>query len=327
MFGWLFPTRQDRALIPEGRLSGPMPWVIAIMVFLTVLAAAAGLAVRIAADAVNADLAGRVTVQIVTADAAARKVETAAALRRLRDQPQVARAVPVDDAQLAALLEPWLGAETLALADNDAEAADARDGDNDGSGTRQGGDAGTGPIPVPALIDVDLRGAAGPAALQRLRDALRGVAPSARVDANAAWLRPVADLLGQLQWLALGLIALLGTTLAAAVVLAVRAALNTHQETIAIVHLLGGTDLQVARLFQRRVALDAALGGTVGLVLAAVLVLVLADRAAALDSALVDTARFGWRAWLVLAAIPLAGALLALLTARFTVMRALGNTL
>jgi cell division transport system permease protein len=25
----------DRKLIPEGRLSGPMPWVIAIMLFLT----------------------------------------------------------------------------------------------------------------------------------------------------------------------------------------------------------------------------------------------------------------------------------------------------
>ena len=33
----------DRRLLPEGRAAGPMPWVIAIMMFLTVLAAAAGL--------------------------------------------------------------------------------------------------------------------------------------------------------------------------------------------------------------------------------------------------------------------------------------------
>ena len=33
----------ERGLLPEGRLAGPMPWVIAIMMFLTVLAAAAGL--------------------------------------------------------------------------------------------------------------------------------------------------------------------------------------------------------------------------------------------------------------------------------------------
>ena len=32
----------DRRLLPEGRLAGPMPWVIAIMMFLTVLAATSG---------------------------------------------------------------------------------------------------------------------------------------------------------------------------------------------------------------------------------------------------------------------------------------------
>ena len=32
-----------RGLLPEGRVAGPMPWVIAIMMFLTLLAAAAGL--------------------------------------------------------------------------------------------------------------------------------------------------------------------------------------------------------------------------------------------------------------------------------------------
>jgi predicted MFS family arabinose efflux permease len=35
----------ERGLLPEGRMAGPMPWVIAIMMFLTVLAAAAGLGV------------------------------------------------------------------------------------------------------------------------------------------------------------------------------------------------------------------------------------------------------------------------------------------
>jgi cell division transport system permease protein len=35
--------RAERGLLPEGRLAGPMPWVIAIMMFLTVLAAAAGM--------------------------------------------------------------------------------------------------------------------------------------------------------------------------------------------------------------------------------------------------------------------------------------------
>src|SRR5690606_32144395 len=62
----------DRRLLPEGWLAGPMPWVIAIMVFLTVLAVAGGLGMANAAGALRADLAGRVTVQVIAADPAAR---------------------------------------------------------------------------------------------------------------------------------------------------------------------------------------------------------------------------------------------------------------
>ena len=42
----------------------------------------------------------------------------------------------------------------------------------------------------------------------------------------------------------------------AVVLLAARAGLETHRDTIAILHMLGSTDVQVARLFQRRIALD-----------------------------------------------------------------------
>ena len=45
----------ERGLLPEGRIAGPMPWVIAIMMFLTVLAAAAGLGLGGAAARLDAD--------------------------------------------------------------------------------------------------------------------------------------------------------------------------------------------------------------------------------------------------------------------------------
>ena len=54
---------------------------------------------------------------------------------------------------------------------------------------------------------------------------------------------------------------------AATVVLAARAALDTHRGTIEMLHLMGATDVQVARLFQRRIALDALFGGLVGFIL------------------------------------------------------------
>jgi cell division transport system permease protein len=76
-------------------------------------------------------------------------------------------------------------------------------------------------------------------------------APAARVDAQAGWLTPVFSAIHALQWLAGGLIALLALATVAAVLLASRNALGNHRDTIEIVHMLGGTDNQIARIFQR----------------------------------------------------------------------------
>ena len=92
---------------------------------------------------------------------------------------------------------------------------------------------------------------------------------------------------------------------AATVVLAARAALDTHRGTIEILHLMGATDVQVARLFQRRIALDALFGGLVGFILAGVG----ADRASASGSrrsarSCSARPRFRRSAWAVLLALP-----------------------
>ena len=298
MWSLLFPSVHDRKLIPEGRLSGPMPWVIAIMVFLTVLAAATGLSVRSGARSVNADLAGRVTVQIVEANPDERARQADAALTMLRSDPKIAKVVRVPDAEVQAILAPWIGGDSLNT-----------------------------DIPVPALIDVDLVEAANVATLSELRATLENAAPGARVDANASWLGPVFDLLVTLQWLALGLVTLLAIATAAAVVLSARSALNSHGEAIKIIHLLGGTDKQVARLFQRRIALDALFGGVFGLILGVAVILVFAGQAGRLGSDLVRSASLGPVDWIILIFIPLLAMLLALFTARLTIMRALGKAL
>src|SRR5205085_6911404 len=110
-------------------------------------------------------------------------------------------------------------------------------------------------LPIPALIDVDLNpGAPG---IETFRSAILAVAPSARVDDSAAWLAPLAKLISALRMLAGALVVLMILASAATVVLAAKAALDTHRNTIEVLHLMGSTDVQVARLFQRRIALDA----------------------------------------------------------------------
>lgn len=300
LFGRLRRPGAEAGLLPDPRLSGPMPWVIAIVIALTVIAAASGLALRNAAQRASADLSGGVTVQIVTAAPGDRNTQAQSALARLRTLPGIASAQRVAQDDLNALLEPWLGARP--------------------------GDA-VEDLPIPALIDVRLTGAATPDRVAAIRAALVPMAPSARIDAQAAWLTPVFRALRALQWLAGGLIALLAAATIAALVLSARNALAAQRETIEIVHMLGGTDVQIARVFQRAAAMDAAAGGIVGLGAGVAAILVLAAQFAALGSGLVSGASLEWSDWLVIAAIPLAGVALAVLTARMTVLAALRRML
>jgi cell division transport system permease protein len=163
--------------------------------------------------------------------------------------------------------------------------------------------------------------------MDSLRAALLDVAPSARVDDNAQWLAPLAGLIGSLRVLAGGLVLLMIGASAATVVLAARAALDTHRGTIEVLHLMGATDVQVARLFQRRIALDASFGGAVGLAAAAAVLLLIGNRIGALGSDLLGSAGLPPLSWAILVALPVFGVLLATLVARATIIRALGRML
>jgi cell division transport system permease protein len=285
-------------LLPEGRVAGPMPWVIAIMMFLTVLAAAAGLGLGAAVEAVGADLAGRATVQIVEANADVREQLSGRAARLLRDSPLVRAVDPVDPARLADQIRPWLGE-----------------------------DATSGDLPIPALIDVELTPGAASAKVDRLRRLLEPLSPRIRIEPHAAFLQPLGSLLAALGGLAGGIVLLMALATAAIVVLAARAAHDSHRGTIDVLHLMGATDVQIARLFQRRIGLDALFGGALGFVLALLVIILLGTRLAATGSDLLAAISLPWTSWAILAALPVGGVLLATLMARWTVLRSLGRLL
>ena len=285
-------------LLPGGRLAGPMPWIIAIMMFLTVLAAAAGIGLGAAVRSMSADLAGRASVQIVEADAQARDQLAKRALRAMRGADAVLAADPVDPAALADQLRPWLG-----------EAATSGD------------------LPVPALIDVMLTPGDADAKLGRLGRLLGGLSPKLRIEPHAAFLLPLAGLLTALGWLSAAVVLLMILATGAVVILAARGAHDSHRGTIDVLHLMGSTDVQIARLFQRRIGLDALMGAALGFAFAAFVVLAIGLRLSATGSDLIAAVSLDARGWLVLAALPIFGVVLATFTARWTVLRALGRAL
>jgi cell division transport system permease protein len=287
----------ERRLLPEGRSAGPIPWMIAILMFLTVLATAAGLAVGQATAALDRDIAGKLTVQLAEPNVTLRNGQITALQSELQKLTAVKLVHRLDDTELAELLHPWLG--------DDALAAD---------------------LPIPALIDVTLA-KNGAADVAEVRSTVKAVAPAARVDAHADWLAPLSGLLGALGWLATGLVVLMAGATAAAVVMAARSAINTHHETIAIMHFLGATDIQVARLFQRRIALDALFGGIVGLSMGVAVLVILGGRIGAIGSDLLGSATISWWGWLLIFLLPVAGAALATVVARLTVTTTLSKIL
>ncbi len=280
----------ERRLLPGGRLQGPTPYVIAIMMFVMVIIAAAGLALANAAGLVAQGVEDRYSVQI--ADGAAKAPN---ALRAIEGAPGVAAVRPVPEREMRETLERWLGP---AAAGSD--------------------------LPLPALIDVDLHPGASPRAVAaRVEQAV----PGARFVAHSATLAPMLRAIRALTWLAFALVLLVGMATAAAVVLAARGALDTNKPTIDVMHGIGATDAQVARLFQRRIALDSLAGGLAGTAAAGIVLLIVAGGRAVWveDFAGGPLLRLG--DLLALAALPLIGTLAATLVARQAVLRALRASL
>ena len=292
--------RQPRAarLLPQPRMGGLMPWVIAILLALVVIAAAGGLALRNLAETARADLASAVTVQVIEPNPDLRSARGTAVVEVLQDMTLVRSVRLVPQAELAALLEPWLGPAAT-----------------------------SGDVPIPVLVDVELVRRASAADIATLTAALQRKVPGARVDAQSDWLRPVYSALSALQWLALGLIGLVALATAAAVWLASRNALASHRETVEIIHLLGGTDRQITRIFLGTVLREATFGAVVGTAVGLGAVMLLGQQFAALDSGMTGGGGFAPMDWLVIAAVPLAGVLLALMTARMTIALALRDML
>jgi cell division transport system permease protein len=294
---------QHRAMLAQSRLSGPTPWVLAILMLLTLLAAAAGLSLARAAGGIGGAISGRVTVQIVTANPELRSEQAGRIRRAAAAEPYVqgVRAVPREE--VAAALSRWFG-----TSDGDADPVLAS-------------------LPLPELVDIDLVAGSRAAQQARLAALVAREAPDARIIPHAEWLGPVAATIRTLALVAGALVVLMALASAAVVIMTARAALGSHFVTIEMLHLIGATDPQICRLFQRRIAIDSAYGIMLGALVAAAIIALLAWQFAEVTAGLGAAAGIGAAGWIFLALLPLLAIALAALTARVTLLRALNTML
>lgn len=283
---WILASPAERRLLPGGGLRGATPWVIAIMVFVMVTISAATLSLMNVAGVVRSGVSQRYSIQL--AGGAAREP---VAVSVAKAQPGVAQVKPVPTSEMRATLERWLGPA--------------------GAGAD---------LPLPAMIDVELSPGADAAGIGQ---AIERAVPGARFVAHADSLAPLLTALRSLSWLAGALVLMIAAATAAAVVLAARGALDTNRATIEVMHGIGATDRQVARLFQRRIAADALSGGLVGGAAAAVALLAVLGTGSGWIAELAGGAALHGGDILLLALLPLAATLLATLVARAAVLSTL----
>ncbi|HKR18801.1 MAG TPA: FtsX-like permease family protein [Stellaceae bacterium] len=285
--------------IPFGRdgSSRFLPALTLLMVFLAGLALAAVMDLERALARWDASLTGTLTVEL-PAPTAPNDKSLDAALAVLHAAPGIKSATPIDRDATAKLIEPWLGA---ALSPADLE--------------------------LPRLIDVRLD-PGGRADLAALRAQLAKASPGATLDDHQLWLDSLARFARSAELTAIAILVLIGGVAVVSVSFATRTGLAVHRDTIELLHLMGARDSYVARQFERQALRLALIGGAAGLVLAAAALLALSQAASAAaflgDSVTLLPALHlrGWN-WAVLAVLPIVAGLVAMATARLTVLTTL----
>ncbi len=292
-------TEPPMRLLPDAKESyGILPWVIAVMVYLCALAIAGGFGLRGAASGWTADLAQKATLQISAPDSAIRDKMANLALTAVTHLDGVANAQLVSKAQIASLLEPWLGVGNV-----------------------------TDDLPVPALIDITLTSNASNVQLAAIETQIKAIVPSARLDTHQQWLGELTTLTQSIGWTANLIVLLVALATVAIVAFGTRGGLSSHRPTIEILHMMGAPDVLIANEFQRRFLIQGLIGGVLGLVAGLITIIGLGWLAQRAGQGLIASVSLSPFVWICLLLLPVFAAALTMLTARITVFRALREIL
>ena len=286
------PLRRDAS----GRF---VTWLVMVLVFMASLAVTVNSYVGVLLDDWNRSVSGTLTVQIPYGEGGekATSIAAARALDILKRLPAVARAEIVPRAKVTALLEPWLG-DIKAIGD----------------------------LPLPALIDVEMR-FEDPAAVTAVTTSVKSAVPGAVVDDHRVWLSRVMGLAQGFAVIAVTIMVLVTGALGLTIVFATRASLAEFAQVIDVLHVVGAKDGYVAGQFARRALRQGVLGGAAGLVLYAPALALVGYLASRVDPEILPHAPLPLAHWLALIALPFAAGLLAMVTANITVRRALSQKL
>lgn len=292
--------KAQTGLMPADSASGAtLHTIIAVMSFLACLALGGVLTLGRLASQWTDGLSSSVTVQLMPSAQISPEDQVKESLRLVSQWPGVFSTKALSRGEANALLEPWLGKGNV-LDD----------------------------LPAPQLIEVTLK-PGEPAELEGLAKALADSVPGAQLDDHKRWNTELAGFATSSTAIGWSVLMLIALATLAIIIFATQAGLRTHKEIVEVVHMIGARDVFIANEIQRHFLWLGLRGGFIGLFIAIVTLL---SSSMFMDSRETPVAAQYLPqlvssplhyVWLVLVPATMGG--IAMLTARFTVLRVLGR--
>ena len=288
--------RQSEIALDKDDSNRFLPWLITFMVFLAALSVAGVMILDTITGNFSQDIRDTMTVQIPAAESTVADQQlVSTALGLLRKTGGVERAEGIDRKEVVDLLEPWLG-------------------------TAAGSDG----LPLPLIIDVSVDRSTGLDA-EKISDLLNKQLAGVTVDDHSIWLKGLVSTLHSVKIVAMVIISLIALVTAGTVIFATRTGLGLHKGTIDVLHSVGARDTYIARQFAFRALVTGLQGGVFGIIIAVPVLYFLVFITDRLDSRLLPAIELNFSIWISIGLLAPAVALIAMFTARITVMRTLAR--
>ena len=292
--------KRRRYDLPLHRGSGGMllTWTIGVMTYLVCLFMVVIFSLAALQRHWQSGLEGRYTVEIPLAEV--QKNGGEARINRLVDQLNALNGIKaerLDGDAMAKLVEPWLGNRDMV-----AE------------------------LPLPVLVSVErlpVKDETTLASPDALADVVQKNLPGARLDTHQEWLAEWLKLARAGRMIVLMIALILAVTAAVTVAGTAKTRLALHKEEVDLLHLIGATDHYIASQFQRQAFRIAAEGAAAGMMCAFVTLGIVSVIKGQTPSQLLPHFSLSWPQWFFLVTTPLLAGMIAMVSSRFTVMRAL----
>jgi cell division transport system permease protein len=276
--------------------------LVCLMSFLAILALTGTFALSGMTARWSSGLENKITIEIPAETAEGHLLsndtvdkETQKVANGLYTNPNIKSLEVMDDEKMQELLSPWIG-NNLSLED----------------------------LPMPSLISVELKTSTADA-IEKLKNDVAEISDYAIVQSHQDWLKDLIQFSKTLKFLALSIAVIIAVSTITAITAGIRTRMSIHKKEVELLHLMGASDDYIARQFQRHAMMISLQGSIIGTIAGISMTLLVISLSGFSGTSLIPQIEISISQFLSLCTIPLAACLIAGVTSRFTVLRALAR--